>query len=1548
MSKYNLIFTVILYFGIIKFTSAQSPQISSLSSNYGELNSTITINGNNFDNSTLNNVVYFGGVKGKVINASSNQLSVNIPSGLSYHPISVINTNTGLQSYSKPFTTTFNDDNIRNFTDKSFYTETMQVSNMAFYNYLQLADIDGDSKLDLVVAKTFDQTISIYRNSSPTGKFSSSYLQLAANYSVTPSYLSYGIKDLKFADIDSDGKLDMIVLYRNQNKIGVYRNNSTPGVINNSSFQDKVEFNVGLEPISLTIADLNHDGKPEIITANNSINISILLNNSSKGSISSNSLGQFQNYSLGGISSCFSIATADIDDDKKLDLVIGTNDGVDILRNTTENNHTLFSFIKKNIHQSVNKQIVAVGDLNKDGKIDIVTAYAFNKKIATLKNTSTIGNINYEQANTYNTSNELYNAIIIDDINSDTKPDIILGGGNIFQNNSLPDSSITLSKEVSASNEYYLATLSDSFVTGDMDNDGKIDIIADHGRSALWLIKNNIVGIPIFSSFSPNKAKEGDTVTISGKYLERVTAVSFGGVGAKNFTIKSSTEMVAIVNDGASGDISLSSIDGIASKEKFTFVPPLPPSILSFAPKIASIDETVTINGNNFDKVINIYFGDVAAKSFRIISSNRIDAVVGNGASGKIVLKTKYDIAEIDSFKFVLRPKISSFSPISAKKDEEIKITGVNLTDVTAVTLGGYPVKSFRVISSTEIIATVGYGESGTVNVISPYGSSNLLTTFTYISGKPIINNFYPLKAKSGDLITIKGDNFHTNSALNFVYFGITRGKVISSTPTEIIVQVPFGATYHPITVYAHDKTAFSKLPFTLTYANGNIKNSFGKIYEYPEGTIKIFDINFDGLPDIFRAPSNGRSSYPVTFIQNQDKEGFKEFDLSQTYIDEPCRMEDIAFYPKGDVTEIKVVVSSSYKEYFFLKNDFNINHPYLSSLKYIGEYAGSRPLSELNFNDFNNDGLLEDFSSLRYENITISDFNSDGKPDLLVRDTSKNTIAIYNNLTQEASKNTNYVLVAKIVLNGKPMHISTGDFNDDEKIDISVSVSQLKNSGSIVFFKNNSLGDSIMFSKELEVNNINNPSLSTAGDLNGDGKIDILLSSGNNETYMFVNNSTKDKILFNDYIKLNIGSSKSLMICDMNKDGRPDIVASVTNKMCVFKNLLSDPHIASFSPKIARKGSVITIKGFNLSNVTAVNFGGIAAESFNILSDTVITAIVKDANTNHIEVITDYGKGSLSDFNFVKQLSLNYRSNVTQTGQYVYISTNYISGVFYQWYHNDKLIPDRQISSVFATESGSYFVTAKIDNQVFNSDTVNVCVGCILPSNNFSIAVKDVSCVGLKDGSIKIKSKLNYYNYFVEVNSPNRLTGKFKDSINFSGLPPGTYGIIVRLSDAPSVYQTFTVVIAEPKDLNIYTAVNHENNSLTLKLDGADTYLIEFNGNSFPVNTSSLVLNLKNGANQLIVHSNKICQGEYHETIYYGKPLIFPLPFISDINIILPEKSNLYHNILINDNNGKVVFNKSIKANDGNILLDLNTIKSGIYFLTIDNTKYFHKIVKK
>ena len=154
---------------------------------------------------------------------------------------------------------------------------------------------------------------------------------------------------------------------------------------------------------------------------------------------------------------------------------------------------------------------------------------------------------------------------------------------------------------------------------------------------------------PVISQFYPTSAAKGSSVFINGNFLNKTTAVSFGGVAADSFHVLVDTAyyLEAFVGSGATGSISVTNPSGTDTKPGFIFIAPSLPAITEFVPTSGAAGTTVTIRGSYLNNVTAVSFGGTPASSFSILvdSAFYIKAVVGNGSSGNITLTNSNGIS---------------------------------------------------------------------------------------------------------------------------------------------------------------------------------------------------------------------------------------------------------------------------------------------------------------------------------------------------------------------------------------------------------------------------------------------------------------------------------------------------------------------------------------------------------------------------------------------------------------------------------------------------------------------------------------------------------------------------------------------------------------------------------------------------------------------------------------------------------------------------------------------------------------------------------------
>lgn len=271
---------------------------------------------------------------------------------------------------------------------------------------------------------------------------------------------------------------------------------------------------------------------------------------------------------------------------------------------------------------------------------------------------------------------------------------------------------------------------------------GYVKITRQQGNDSIGGFSYIPPQIPVISLFLPISAGAGSDVSIVGANFTGATSVKFGNVEARSFTVTNASQIIATVDTGATGSVTVTTPLGTATLSGFTFLTSVTPIIASFMPESAKEGDTVAITGFNLMGTTSVKFGGVAAKSFTILNSNLIAAVVDTGASGNISIVTPNGTADRAGFTFIGPPSpiINSFMPASATKNDTVTITGKHFTGASLVLFGGVAAQSFSVSNDSIILAVLDSGATGSIIVINSNGSDTI-SGFTYIGNTGIMEN---------------------------------------------------------------------------------------------------------------------------------------------------------------------------------------------------------------------------------------------------------------------------------------------------------------------------------------------------------------------------------------------------------------------------------------------------------------------------------------------------------------------------------------------------------------------------------------------------------------------------------------------------------------------------------------------------------------------------------------------------------------------------------------------------------------------------------------
>lgn len=985
---------------------AAQPTITNFSPASAPVGTAVTINGTNFSAVPANNIVYFGAVKASVSAASATSLTVSVPYGATYRPITV--TVNALTAYSNnPFVVNFNNDGVplsNTFTQQFNLNAGLQPRGAL------IKDLDGDGKPDLINTRLNSGDITTWRNTSsgPVAAFTQG--------PDVHSYVSSNSFDV--ADLNGDGKPELMGVSGSANEAPVFTNTSMPGTI---SFSNSVSLvYTSSVPKEIIAHDMDADGKPDLVVSHTVNSFGVLRNQSTLSAIS---FAYTINFTTGGTPQ--KILVADIDRDGKPDVITLYFNQISIFRNLSTPGNISFA-PAVDVAVDYSPEGLAIGDI--DGGVsarpDLVTSRSYNGlMISVFRNISTPGTISFA-ASVDVPIKTVPSFIALNDMDGDGKTDVVFSQSTVDSVSVLRNISTAANVQFDPLIQLPVAGAPTALAIGDLDANGKPDIVTVNQTGQTLTVIRNLGKTPVIQSFTPTLAGPAATVTINGLNFTDASAVSFGGVPAASYAVINSTTIQAVVANGASGDVSVTTPFGTNVLPGFNFTTQL--TVSSFTPNSGPVGTPVTINGANFstnaaDNIV--YFGDVKANVLSATSTS-LNVQAPAGTSFKPISVTLNGLTKYSAAPFKitfpgaavnllakdLQPQSGIPTGVHAYKLASGDLDGDGKTDLVVTNSGA---NNFSVLRNTGTQGAISFAPKTDIatgndprgitvndldgdgmldvalvnfasNTISVYRNTSTAGNISFAPKIDLITGASPQSIYAGD---IDGDGkFELVTANNAdgsvsVFHNTGSAGNISFDPKSDITVGP-----SPYAVLLADYNYDGKPELAVIYdaqtvavfrnsSAGSISFDAPKTYNVP-GTPAVmtsFDINSNGRPEIFVSAYTALNMYILT---NTSPDNTIAFGAGGT-LAAGAGLDICAADLDGDAKPDIVLPDENQNRIVALKNRYSGLVPF--EFRFSQFAAGQAPVG-----------------------IVSADFDGDGKPDVAVANYNAGSVSLLRNTVGE------------------------------------------------------------------------------------------------------------------------------------------------------------------------------------------------------------------------------------------------------------------------------------------------------------------------------------------------------------------------------------------------------------------------------------------------------------------------------------------------------------------------------------------------------------------
>ena len=628
------------------------------------------------------------------------------------------------------------------------------------------ADINGDGRSDLAVANPSNfngivGNVSVLLNTTAPGATTPSY--------TAASNIAVGVlpQSVTAADFNGDGRPDLVVANYNNNNVSVLLNTTTPAAAS-IGYAAASNFTVGSGLQSVTATDVNGDGRPDLVVViQNSDSVSVLLNTTAPGATTP-SYAPASNFTVG--SQPFSVTAVDVNGDGRPDLAVANrvSNNISVLLNTTVPGAAAPSYaIASNfIVGSFPRSVTAV-DVNGDGRPDLAVANRDSATTSVLLNTTAPGasTASYAPASNFTVGSQPFSVTAMD-VNGDGRPDLAVGNSNfgdisVLLNTTAPGATTA---SYAAASTFTAGTNPVSVTAADVNGDGRPDLaVANRGSGDVSVLLNTTAPGASTASY----AAAGNFT--AGSFPFSVTAVDVNGDGRPD---------LAVANQGSGNIVSVllnTTAPGAAA-----------PSYAAASNFIAGTSPTSIVAMDvNGDGRPDLAVTNVSDDTVSVLLNRAAIFDISQGTGTILDDDTGASDTTPDAFTFVDQSG-ASVNPGTTITSAAVTITGINAA--AAISVSGAASSSYSINGGafTSVAGTVTNGQTVQVRHTSSASFSTATDTTLTVGG---VSDTFTSTTAAQD---IQPDQFTftdaTNAPLNSVQTSnaVTIGGINDAAPISV------------------------------------------------------------------------------------------------------------------------------------------------------------------------------------------------------------------------------------------------------------------------------------------------------------------------------------------------------------------------------------------------------------------------------------------------------------------------------------------------------------------------------------------------------------------------------------------------------------------------------------------------------------------------------------------------------------------------------------------------------------------------------------------